>query len=111
MLLHIWPENILQFLLNTRMAKLWRRHDGVFSLDELMLHPVVGVLFELLEGLERSGVHSSRILPNCGYHGRIGCSIYLNLMVKRLDLERVWEVTQRDVPGLEKVVMQMIAAQ
>jgi uncharacterized protein with HEPN domain len=32
-------------------------------------------------------------------------------MVKRLDLERVWEVTQRDVPGLEKVVMQMIAAQ
>lgn len=46
---HKRSENILNLLLNARVARFRRRHDDVFSLDELMLHPIVGEPFELLE--------------------------------------------------------------
>jgi hypothetical protein len=54
---HEWPENILNLLLNARVARFRRRHDDVFSLNELMLPPIVGELFELLECHKRPGAH------------------------------------------------------
>ena len=58
---HERPENILNLLLNARMARFRRRHDDVFPFDKFMLHPIVGELFELLECHKRLGAHVFRI--------------------------------------------------
>jgi hypothetical protein len=50
---HKQLQDILNLLLNTRVARLLRRHDDMFSLDEFMLPPIVGELFELLECYKR----------------------------------------------------------
>jgi hypothetical protein len=51
------PEDILNLLLNARVARFGRRHDDVLSLEELMLHPIVEEPFELLECHKRPGAH------------------------------------------------------
>ena len=55
------PNRVLQLLLDACVTRFGRRHDGVFPLNELMFHPIVGVLFELLECHKRSRAHSFRI--------------------------------------------------
>ena len=65
-------------MLQIAMAKLWRRQDDVLSLEEFVFHPVVGELFELLEGQQRSRTHSFMIRrrkkrPGCG-HPLVDCS-------------------------------------
>jgi hypothetical protein len=56
------PQDILNLLLNAGVTRFRRRHDDVLSLDELMLHPIVGEMFELLECHKRPGAHVFMIL-------------------------------------------------
>src|SRR5438876_420654 len=67
MLMHVRSKNIRKLLLNTAMTKFCRRQDDVLPVEKLVPHPVVFVLFELVEGLKRQS-HRSIILPPISYN-------------------------------------------
>lgn len=70
MLPNVRPQNIGQFLLYTRVTEFGGRQKDVLSFEELVLHPIVVELFELLECHKRSGAHAPLIfaLPACDYN-------------------------------------------
>jgi hypothetical protein len=52
LLLNVRSQKMEELMLNIRLANVRWRLDDVLSLEKLVLHSVVFVLFELLEGLE-----------------------------------------------------------
>src|SRR3982074_3205887 len=57
LLLNVRSQKMEELMLNIRLANVRWRLDDVLSLEKLVLHSVVFVLFELLEGLEN---HNTR---------------------------------------------------
>jgi hypothetical protein len=50
---------------NRVTPEIGRRHRDVLSFEKFVLQSIVLELLELLEGLQRSGTHVTRISPNC----------------------------------------------
>lgn len=56
LLAHIWPERVMQVLADVALANCCRRRREVLAKKKLMLPTVVLVLFELLEGQQRTQI-------------------------------------------------------